>query len=132
MHRVGYARIIGLLHVTAAALAVVAFGLSGVGLYKLFFAASFGALGYRYLTAPALLINGAGEIELKGLLGGSLKRIPIRSIGDLEFDGETVYVRSPDGSRSKVIGGFLLDRGDVARLREAAMPTARLVSSTDG
>ena len=25
-----------------------------------------------------------------------------------------------------------LDRGDMARLREAAMPTARLVSSTDG
>ena len=88
-------------------------------------------LGIRCVGTPAFAINEAGQLELVSLFG-SREVIPLRSIADLEFRRRGLYLRGADGIQRLVTGCALLDRGDIARLREAAMPTARLVSSTDG
>lgn len=132
MHRVGYATSVWLLFFAAAIACAVSFALGGGLGWLQLLAAGFSAfLGIRCVTAPAFVITDAGQIELMSLLGDR-QVIPIRSIGDLEFRGRTLYVRGSDGKRTLLASCALLDREDMARLREAAMPTARLVSSTDG
>jgi hypothetical protein len=132
VHRVGYATAVWLLLFAAAAACMVSFVWSGgVGHLQLLLAGIATLLGIRCATTPALVITDAGQVELITLFG-SHQVIPIRSIGDVYLRGRTLYVRGLDGRSTLLTGCALLDRGDIARLREAAMPTARLVSSTDG
>lgn len=132
MHRVGYATGVWLLFFGTAAACMAWFVLSGgAAWFQLAMAGLATFLGVRCVTAPAFLISDAGQVELLSLFG-QRQVVPIRSIGDLEMRGRTLYVRGLDGQRRLLTSCALLDRGDLARLREAAMPTARLVSSTDG
>lgn len=132
MHRVGYAAGVWLFLFGTAATCLASFLLGGgTGGLQLFFAGVATFLGIRCATTPALLITEAGQVQLMSVLGAR-QVVPIRSIGDLELRGRTLYVRGLDGRRALLTSCALLDRGDIARLCEAAMPTARLVSSTDG
>jgi hypothetical protein len=132
VHRVGYAAGVWLFLFGAAAACLASFVLAGgAGGLQLLVAGVATFLGIRCATAPALFITDAGQVELVSLLGAR-QMVPIRSIGDLELRGRTLYVRGLDGTRTLLTSCALLDRGDIARLCEAAMPTARLLSSTDG
>ncbi|HEU5061366.1 MAG TPA: hypothetical protein VFU21_32800 [Kofleriaceae bacterium] len=132
MHRVGYATGVWLLLFGTAVTCAASFVLGGgPGLLQLLLGALATFLGIRCATTPALVITEAGQVQLISLFGAH-QVIPIRSIGDVYLRGRTLYVRGLDGRSTLLTGCALLDRGDIARLREAAMPTARLVSSTDG
>ncbi|QBR94062.1 hypothetical protein [Nocardioides euryhalodurans] len=75
-----------------------------------------GGLGLGYALGAAVVWT-ATELQLKSPLGTTTRRYPVAGPADLRIDGNTL-VHTPSGK--KVVSlGFGLDRGDVARLREA-------------
>lgn len=70
-------------------------------------------IGYTF-TAP--LVVTSNEVQLRNMLGRTMRRFPIASPSDLAVDRSRLYVVST-GRRVYTLS-FLLDRGDVERLKE--------------
>lgn len=71
-------------------------------------------LGVLQLKNPMLRVT-ANEVQVCNPLGMTIKRFPVSSPADLQFDGSTLR-HVPNGKKIATLG-FGIDKSDVAELR---------------
>jgi hypothetical protein len=77
-----------------------------------------GLVGVLYIMGEVLAVT-ANEVQIKNPFGMVLRRHPIRSLADLEMDGNKLFVVT-GGERKKIASlGFIATGTDVDALRAA-------------
>jgi hypothetical protein len=113
-------KLLAILSFAVAGLNLFTFTLTGRGM-QAGLGLLFLVLGLMQLFATAFVVelrdDGSGEIQVKNPLGMTLRRHPFATLADLEIQGSKLQVTRTDGSRKRM-GGFGVDGGDMARLRE--------------
>ena len=73
-------------------------------------------VGVGYLVGTLLVVTPT-EVQLRNLLGMTVRRTPIRSLADLRLDDKRL-VHTPTGKRVATLG-YLFNKADVATLAQA-------------
>ena len=100
--RVGYNKVLGGILLVLALLCLVAGALARMT-PTIFIGALNTLLGVLYLTRPYFVV-GPNAIELKNMLGMTMRRYDFGSVGELEAtpDGKTIFRLEPNGHRSRL------------------------------
>jgi hypothetical protein len=120
---VGYNKVWGILMLGVSGINLVTYMMTHRWM-QLALVVMFTLIGVLYLVGQALVIEG-NEVQMKNPMGMTLKRYPLRSLSDLEFEGKTLYVKTPQGGKLRVMSGMMVHGPDVERLRTAIAQATR-------
>jgi hypothetical protein len=113
---VGYHPLFGMI-VLVFSIFVLITGLTANSTPLLFMGAANGLLAWAFLTRPRFIVY-RNRIELRSILGATLRTIEIGSRARLRVDGRRVLVEQSSEERLPKIGGSLVNPRHMARLRD--------------